>query len=63
MALFEILLSILVILLRRVSVLAWKTEEKRPCIFKVAATSTSQIQCVLEFIFKLMIMKVTKPKL
>ena len=62
MALFEILLSILVILLRRVSVLAWKLG-KQMRKDQVAATSTSQIQCVLKFIFKLMIMKVTKPKL
>ena len=32
------------------------------CIFNVAATGTKWIQCILEVIFKLMFMKVIKPK-
>ena len=37
-------------------------EEKVTCISNVAATTTKRIQCILEVIFKLMFMKVIKPK-
>ena len=37
-------------------------DEKVTCIFNVAATSTTWIQCILEVIFKLIFTEVTKPK-
>ena len=37
-------------------------EEEVTCIFNVAAIGTKWIQCILEVFFKLMFMKVTKPK-
>ena len=37
-------------------------KEEVTCIFNVAATGTKWIQCILEVIFELMFMEVTKPK-
>ena len=36
-------------------------KEKVTCIFNVTATSTKWIQCILEVIYELMLIKVTKP--
>lgn len=37
-------------------------DEKVNCIFNVAATSAKQIQCILEVVFKVVFIKVAKPK-
>ena len=39
-----------------------KVEKEVTCIFKAAATGTKWIQCILEVIFELMFMEVTKPQ-